>query len=270
MVFKNNDIQTSGIPPFEHNTHKLLLELLPYQLTVLLWNKIAKKPVALEQFSWSDDHENNWESIVRKSVLLVLTDVEVCIYSTSPNLLIVPNKFYKSSDENYKQIDLLFGTDYTFQSYTNELFNHPITLSFKQYDVIIEEIEEHFEKVKIKHLATGLIDNYQSKNIHEGILIVHPNTCLCVIFQNNKLLLCKSIAYTEPQDLLYHILNTCDTLRITNQDMYWRIGGMISKHAAIHECLNKYLTNLIYTEVNSNSFANTEPHFYEHLFQLAL
>ncbi|MGN6292597.1 MAG: DUF3822 family protein [Chitinophagaceae bacterium] len=104
-----------------------------------------------------------------------------------------------------------------------------------------------------RHFATG--DRWHTYTIGlkntgfidpEGSLAIdiRPEDFSLLVTKGNKLLLAQTYSYSNPADVLYHLLNTCRQFSFTQESVQVVLSGLITQESALYRELYNYFLHL--------------------------
>lgn len=116
------------------------------------------------------------------------------------------------------------------------------------------------------------------KCINEGdgiYCIVFHNCIKVILMQNKKLHFVQYFEYAVPEDVAYHLLNTCEQHNLQSSNVTLTLSGMVDEHSKLYTELYQYFSNINFEEnpegVNvPNEIKQWPEHFFSHLISLAV
>jgi hypothetical protein len=120
-------------------------------------------------------------------------------------------------------------------------------------------------------LINALLTNY--KNEHNATMIAHIKNGYfeLAIIENRKLKYFNRFSFLTSEDVVYYSLNVCENLKISPEEIEFKIAGEIEKKSTVYNLLYKYFRN-ISTIPKSELYKLSAPlqsipsHFYYNLF----
>src|SRR5829696_8913344 len=94
MVSKSFDINTVSLQPFVPSGKRLIVELSPESVSVILWDKEKRIPEAVEIFKGGHGESEDWDSMLQQSRLLGFRDLETTVVVAYPEMILVPSFLY--------------------------------------------------------------------------------------------------------------------------------------------------------------------------------
>ena len=108
MVSKSFDINTTSLQPFDPGKRRLIIELSPESVAVILWDRLKRIPEAVEIFKGPHTLTQDWETISEQSSLLGFSDLETLVILAYPEMIPVPAALYTPLSA-IDQLELVFG-----------------------------------------------------------------------------------------------------------------------------------------------------------------
>ena len=127
-------------------------------------------------------------------------------------------------------------------------------------------IRFHSTSLQTEHFSNG----------GNGIYCIVFHNCIKVILMNDKKLqLVQYFDYSIPEDVAYHLLNTCEQHNIKSSDITLTLSGMIDEQSKLYTELYQYFSNISFQNnpagVNVPDEIKQWPeHFFSHLILLAV
>jgi hypothetical protein len=109
----------------------------------------------------------------------------------------------------------------------------------------------------------GALQSYEKNGLH---IFFYPSYFTLMAFQDDQLVFAQTKNYHLPEDVLYHILNTCEQYKIDKSAPVY-CGGFIDVHSKLYETLYQYLEGLQLVDVDeamfdTEAFKDYAPHYF--------
>lgn len=266
MVSKSFDINASAIQPFDSSSKKMIVELSPETVTVILTDRQSKNPEAVESFHGAHHTAASWEAMVQQSRLLSFISLETLVVTGYPNMMPIPANLYAPQLAS-SQLELFFG---------------PATGLFTSGDVIKEAgmvaawqipLEEHdflvnhFQWLQTKHAVSVLLENYRQQTEADGHVLVYTNSVWILLWQNGAFKIARPLLFSKPDDLSWYLLDTCRQFELEPAAVNWKVSGMIEEGSALWQAITRFVdpVSVMQTEASPEELP---PHYFAHLFKL--
>lgn len=265
MVSKSFDINVSGIQPFDSASKKLLIELSTDAVTAVLWDRQDNAPVAIESFHGSHRLSADWEAMVQQSRLLTMSNLETLVVVGYGNMMPVPGSLY-APHLAASQLELFFGN-------STDLFTSGDLIKELEmvvaWQIPVEEqhfIVNHFHWVQVKHAVTLLLENHIKQTGWEGHILIYASESWVVIWENGNFRLAKPVFFSKPDDLSWHLLNTCRMLQTEPTEISWTLSGMVETNSSLWLAVCRFLEPVVPLENGKNSMEELPAHYFAHIF----
>ena len=266
MVIKSLDINTGNVPPFESGTYRLIIELSPTTLSVLLWHNAEARPVAAEVFTNEPLEAQDWEAILQRSVLLRFTDAETLFVSALSRAMPIPMAIFKPEDAS-EQLALIFGNTAEATYTGGDIIAEQNLLIAWQIPADWHNLlSEHFKVLQYKHLLSMLCKKASNTSTTNGNIVVYGQWAWATITQNDVLQIARPIHLQQPDDLSYHLLNTCQQLGISPDAINWQVSGLAEFHSPIWEAIAKYFQHVNLRPAECELPNELPAHYFAHLY----
>ena len=132
-------------------------------------------------------------------------------------------------------------------------------------------ITRNFPGAAIRHSTSMQLAQNGDADMH---CILFHNTVKVILFSRKQLLLVQQFSYKTPEDVVYHLLNTCDKYNVAVTDIVLLLSGMIDAQSNLYQEIYKYFLNVSFEPVSDEVFLSADikafpTHFFSHLTALA-
>lgn len=260
--------------------HRLVVEIGKEHIACLAKSADAATITAFELFRFHADEAADFDalfsSIAAASKVFGNTYAETEVFLNNEFAVLVPAfKFNKEIAEDYLQI--AFGSDSSSsRAYDHIRADNDMMTVYRIPSSVKEVIDQRLRPSTIKHTYSKTVEAVLASSHTDETLFVqfyHHHIIVCAL-QHNQIQLVQTFAYEAQDDVLYHLLNTCNQLSFSGKDISLHISGMIDLHSSLYSELVKYFEN-VYTDTIEPSVlsaeANDHPqHYFTPFFKLAL
>lgn len=259
----------------------LLIEAGWYGIS-FVWYK--KDPIALEGILTYNFNEritagevaDNLERTITKEPLFREQFLSVLIAYNFKESLLVPGVYYNEAN-NHRLIDTVFGTGTESILKADKL----------KVDTAIAQTADIYNIYRIPGAVQAVMAAHfpQAETIHSTSLqlahkgdvviccIVFHNTIKVILFNRNQLQVVQQFGYKTPEDVVYHLLNTCGQYDVPAAEVSLLLSGMIDAASNLYQELYKYFLNIGFDNVPDAVFLSAgikafPAHFFSHLTAL--
>ncbi|MBS1745128.1 MAG: DUF3822 family protein [Bacteroidetes bacterium] len=125
---------------------------------------------------------------------------------------------------------------------------------------------ENFRGASFTHQYVPLLGAALSDKTDGLHIFFYPFYFTLFAFRDGKLLFAQTKKYNTPEDVLYHILNTCEQYNIEKNTQVY-CGGFIDAQSKLYETLYQYLEGMQLVIVDKNRFGSKvfndyAPHYF--------
>jgi hypothetical protein len=257
----------------ENEHPDLLIEVSDLGVSFLWFNKspFLVKGVSVHVF---DENDQNNEA---------LTKILSSIKSSVPNIghvhllydyrdsVIIPEA-YNLENDNKDIIELMYGSKEKFSTRTEKTVLPDLYNTYRFAADLNNLLSGHFTVTTQSHSNSLLIKN-ESDDI-SLYCIVFYDAIKIILHRGGKLLNIQQYTYSKPDDVLYHLLNTCRQYDIIPADITLTLSGMIIKDSHLYNHLHNHFQQVRFMEIEkeisgNDEISNLPLHFFTHLTDLA-
>lgn len=250
----------------------LICELSPDGFSYVFENDADKKFHGLSVFHFTEnaDITTQMKGVFNDQPLLHKNYKKIFISYTGEESALLPEELYYPG-ENELLLKTLYG-DINEGAIATDLIADK-----KIYNVYRMPADIH--KVIVDQFPLAAFSHHYSLLIKQGIqgdilkIIFYRSTFIAALIKAGKLQIIHLYPYKSGADVVYHLLNICHQCTIT--DVPLSIGGMIEIDSDLHKEIAHYFSNIAFDELPSeyeftNRLKELPPHYFSHLFSLAL
>lgn len=185
---------------------------------------------------------------------------------------LVPHQFMNIA-ANKEILDFIYGdttdriirTDLMYRHNLHNIYGVP-----KQVDSVVAHL---FPKANHFHLYS-LLPDVTKVTGNQLYCIFSTSYFTLQLLKDGKLQLIKSFDYKFPEDVVYHILNACQSFGVTVNETTILLNGMIDAESGLYNELHKYFSHpkfgALPEQFNySEDILKYPSHYFSHLFELA-
>lgn len=240
---------------FEKESKRLLLCLEEGQLVIVLVEKDTGKWNALENFVFGkEDWDNIPESlqnIKQQSALANLRVSDVPLFFRTAAALPIPAILKESSK-------LFLQTQFGFQppdEMQMEEVNAAVNMSIIIPAAHMAAFSHVFPQATWHSTLALLIKQAQQGQgktvLPQLFLTLGSSLAEMVMMKGDELLIARCFPYHTPENLLYHLLNTCRQLNINAAEIFIKAQGQIEEKGNIYQLLQDYFAQVELLTINA-------------------
>ncbi|HJS54911.1 MAG TPA: DUF3822 family protein [Chitinophagaceae bacterium] len=260
-------------PDNGHNpaTSILLLIAGTRHCSFAVMNYLSKELVEFGYFTAKD--EEDYLRFLGETGLLNNRYYQTAIAYDAHESVQIPSVVYRYEDGQL-YLDVLYGKS----AHTNIISeNLPALNLYNVYRMpanLYSSISRKFLSGKYWHLYTIVIRNLSHGEKEFMLIDFKTDEFSLIVVKENKLLLCQTISYTSPEDVLYYLLKCCQQLDLSQQQTKVFLSGLIEQDSAVYRELYKYFINLEFESLSgeiglTDALTIHPPHYYSSISKLA-
>jgi Protein of unknown function (DUF3822) len=215
---------------------------------------------------------NNLKDIFAAQPFLQKTFKKINFIYAFSQAELVPQKLM-NADAARQMMELIYGdtAEYILRNdfmYRHNMYN--LYLVPKQADALVTHL---FAQANHFHLYSLL--PIIAKSTGNFMYCIFSTTQVTVqLFKSSGLQLIKSFPYKTPEDVAYHLLNTCQYFQVPVNDTSLVLNGMIDAESVLYNELYKYFADPGFAVLPelftySDDIKKFPAHYFSHLFELA-
>lgn len=266
-------IQSSSTLP---DKCSLLIEISMWGISYLLMDG-TNNCIALICYHYpADTSFDNAAAYIKQSTeeqsLLQNKFEKVSIIYSYPTALLVPQHFI-NADHTKSMLELLYGdiSDAYIRSDFNQAYSlYAVYTVPKQIDSVLSYL---FTENNSRHqysLLAGLTNHYR-----QLLFCIFGNGQFTVmVIKNGLMQVIHTYQFKVPEDIVYHLLQLCESFELPVNDSVLLLNGMIDETSNLYQELSKYFLQIQFGTLPDNFIYPEEiniypAHYFSHLFQMA-
>ncbi len=237
------------ITPFQYT---LLVELGKYAASLAMYDHSSNEYVAVEQLNFKFSNRENdylgvFEEYFSNSFFKGINYKNIAVLWSADLFSIVPHPLFDGTNlKSYLKISTGYtGKQEILTQYESSIDSHFIYAVDSRAKKSIENI---FPGSGIHHYNASLINALLSdyKNEQQTTMVAHIQNghFELAIIDNRKLKYFNRFEYTTSEDVAYYVLFVCETLKISPEEIEFKLAGEIEKKSEIYNLLYKYIRNI--------------------------
>ena len=142
---------------------------------------------------------------------------------------------------------------------------------YRMHADIHKSLVEQFPLAAFNHVYSLLIKQDFQEDLLK--LIFYSDTFIAALIKSGELQIIQTYPYQSSVDVIYYLLNMCNQFKVTGIPVC--IGGMIDIDSDLHKEIARHFSNIVFDGLPvdydfPDSFKELPPHYFSHLFSLAL
>ena len=189
-----------------------------------------------------------------------------------PTALIVPNGFAVETSGK-EMLELIFGdqSDSFIKTDICPDQNRQTVYAVPQQ---IKAVTDYIFPSHITRHLYSLLPEIPSIAVNELYCIFYNSTFTAMLVKENKLQAIQTYQYKSPEDVVYYMLQLCESFEASVNDTNVHLNGMISEASNLYNGISKYFLNLQFEALPAGidypETINEYPaHYFSHLFAAA-
>jgi len=207
---------------------------------------------------------------------LLKTYRKVSLVTPSPAFTLVPLPLFDPAyKEQYFRLNHSAGENINI--FSNRIKEPDAIAVFSVPGFISDTARKFFARADINHHSKPLLEQIAHNTRNQGGLYIHVHFendfFNLIMVEHNILKFINSFTYRNVSDVLYHILNTFNTLSTSREEIL-HVSGMTERYDDLHSGLSMYLKNIEFAAPSGNFtfsyvFNDIDLHRYINLFTVS-
>lgn len=273
MIQRNIDIKPAALAAFEKESKQLLLCLEEDNLLIALADKQSGEWNALENFVLAKADWHNMpetlQHIKQQSSLVSLNVPDTQLYYRTPAAMPIPASVRES-------ITLFMQTGFGLQApdeiLTDEV-NGEMSVSIVIPEAQIRAFRYMCPQVTWNSTLALLIKQAQQVQgktvLPQLFLTLGASLAEMVFMKNDQLLTARCFQYYTAENLVYHLVNTCNQFRISQAEVFIKAQGLIDEEGEMYALLHQYFLHVEFMKTGMQNqqaaFDKIPAHYFSHL-----
>lgn len=258
----------------EINTLHLLVETGAQRISFTWFNKAPFVVKGLITYNHPEQLTGvDIKNIISSHESLMQGTVSTTICYDFKESVLVPGKYnYNSMSEDAlalmygRRNDVVLNNDFITSA---NIYNH-----YRIPSEMEQVFSEKFPRADIFHSTSLQLEQLtQEKDLLYCILYQH--SLKTILFKEGVLQVVQQFNYTTPEDVAYHLLNTCEQFSVKPSEVDLRLSGMVDEQSRLYGEMYNYFQNISFQNVADGIYVSEEikalpAHFFSHLTALAI
>lgn len=235
--------KTFSVVPADIANATVYAEAAPTYFAVWATDTLHQQIVAFEWFQWELDLHTAAECFQELKNQSVLLGRPLHFYFQFPHTAIVPAAYWKQSmAEDF--ISLQYGPATGSMKYISGTTNQGTEIVTRIFESIIDSPSHYFNPVSVNPAWVQVID-YTGSVVQQGetvlYLFFYPGSFTPVLYMNGSLQFIINQSYSQPESVLYTILNLLHQHNLLPAETRIVIAGMLEPSSPLFTLLYQYL-----------------------------
>jgi hypothetical protein len=252
-------IEAENIETTDLRLCRLLIVVDADSLSYVLLNIENMQPLCVKYFQFNQIRGRLQEEILREIIfgdemLSRKVNETLVVYNLAESTLVPEVFFDKRSDKEF--INLAYGNLDKGLVVSEKIPWWDIYNVYRLPIEVHQLLEYKFPDAKKWHYYSLLLKSYKkfsASDKTENIAIVFCEAKMILsVYKKGQLQLLQSFFYEGAKDVLYHLLNCCRQLNMSQQEVSLQISGFIEKQSLVYNELAKYFLNISFDETGDS------------------
>lgn len=176
-----------------------------------------------------------------------LNFVDVVLIHNRRELAMVPAVFHQP-DINATVLQTIHGDVEDWIIYEDDVHQWELFTIYGWDPSIVECVAERFPQVRFVQFTTGALRSlFKSISIEKEQVIklyFYQKEMISIVLKDSQLQLAQSFHFETPQDVMYHLLNLVERLKLDLATVILEVSGLIDVHSETWSELNKFFVEV--------------------------
>jgi hypothetical protein len=210
------------------------------------------------------------KSLFEKDKIATSSFVDVVLVHNCHEMVLVPAVVHQP-EINSTIIQTIHGDLEDWQVMEDDVHQWELFNVYGWRPELLHAVSERFPQVRHVQFITGALRSlFKSLSIEKDQLIklyFYQKEMTVVVLKDSQLQLAQSFHFETPQDVIYHLLNLVDRLKLDLASVILEVSGLIDVHSETWKELNKFfievqLDELSSIAVDANAEESIPAHYY--------
>jgi hypothetical protein len=191
-------------------------------------------------------------------------------YNTKESMLIPANYYNETIIPDI--LSLHYGETKNSITATDRNENNGIYNIYRYNQRIDQLCNDNFTIHTKVHSSSYQLDLDKENDVLHAIIFY--DSIKIILHKAGKLQIVQQYRYSSPDDVLYHVIHTCNQFDLSPSDVKLILSGMIVKDSILYRYLHNHFLNISFKEapleaIGNDDVENLPTHFFTHLIDLA-
>jgi hypothetical protein len=261
---------------------RLLMEVSANSFSYVLLNLRGMRPIAIKYFQWNQFKtellQDVLQEIIDQDELLAINPDETFLVYNFPESNLVPEKLF-SIEANKHLTELVYGNLDQNLILSEKIpwweFHNVYRIPTDAHRLLQKKFSAgrywHFYSLQLKcHKMFNAREEPQYLKV-----FFYPDKIVVMIFKSGKLQLVQSFLYHDVKDVVYHLLNCCHQLNMSQEETILELSGLVEQDSTLYDELQKYFLHISFEDIEDSIKMTDElkefpRHYFSSLLKMAL
>ncbi len=257
----------------EATTCTLTIEAGDQGLSLLWFNdeQQAVKGLVVFNFEAQEKSSDQLSALINSYSELITKAPKLKLFINHSNCLIVP-ALYNKPEWHASFLELMYGEKEGMKIGADEMNSENCAVIYYLPSDIQAYLKAKTDSGAEKHSNTTILNTYQEEDLlycqvfYESVkILLRKQGQLCIL---------QEYRYSSPEDVAYHLLQTCASHDVKPESARLRLCGMIARDSHLYDQLYNYFLDIAFIDCPAEielqkELAALPPHFLTHLIVLA-
>lgn len=136
---------------------------------------------------------------------------------------------------------------------------------------LYRSLEQRYPEARVRHALKLALQQGGAVGMQGKLLVnFRPDQLTVILLRNNRLQLAQEYSYSQPADILYHLLKICQEHALSQQEVELNITGLLDRESSLFRELWNYFLQISCREaVWSNQDLSVPKHYFTTLNDLS-
>jgi hypothetical protein len=267
MVSRIINFNTDQIAPFEGQNRLLLLGMAGQSCRLVLWNREAGLPEAIECFQMKQWTQENWHMLLNQSALMGFRDVETRVVIGFERGAPVPASVFTPLVAS-ASLEALFG-ETADQLFTGaDIFpENQVAFAWQMPAALHTLVASHFSICAFRHEASAMVEDRPAQSSALQC-IVYDEYAWVVLHKNGMLQMARPVAARFADDFTYQLLNMCTANEMVPAEVDLHLSGFVEPGSHIVKAVERFFPVHISTPPAGNWPSEVPYHYFVQMLRL--
>jgi hypothetical protein len=213
------------------------------------------------------------KNICNNEILLQKQYAKTHIFWGFTESILVPAELM-NADRNVNMLNLVFGDARQGIIRSDFLYKHNIHNVYRLPEPVADVFASCMPVATQTHLFSALVNKDMPAGNHL-FAVFYSNSLTILLCKEGRFQVVQNFNYSNADDCVFYLLNVCKGFDVEPDSATLHINGMIDSKSGLYAAIYKYFLNIEFDALPEEysytaEINNYPPHFFSHLFGLAL
>lgn len=245
----------------------LLIELGNQDISLLWFSKqpFAIKGLIVYQVSSEENYTDVVKRIFETPDCRVIHPATVKICFNHKESLLVPDPYFKPAIHD-AILSLIYGEKDSMQINTDVIRESALHIVYRIEQSIAMLLNVYFPGALVVHSSSMQIKHVTQED--HLLCIFYHNSIKVILFKTGTLFFVQQFPYNTPDDVVYHLLNSCAQHHVDPSVIALHVCGLVAADSNLYNRLYSYFSNIIFADIPENIPVRDEIKNFLHIFSV--